>query len=171
MLLGGVRGMLLNGVQPFRAEKSLTLNVNNTTGSITGFAVTGAVWVLALWGQVKTAFSSAVTAAHFRTNDQTATIDLSEAVTGLTMSSFGVGSMCLRTGQVDVALSGMNVSAGRVVDGGNDWLGLFTPFSVLKKTAAVTTIDFRYATTNAPSSGVLLQTALWLPMSDDGFLA
>lgn len=171
MILGGSGGMVLNSVRPFRAEKLLTLVANNTTASITGFAVTGSVLILALWGQVKTAFSSNNTACHFRTNDQTATVDLSEAVTGLAMSSFGVGSMCFRTGQVDVALTGANNSAGRVTDGGNDWLDLFTPFAVTKKTGAVTTIDFRHTTTNAPSSGGLLQTALWLPLSDDGFLA
>lgn len=163
--------LLLAGAARVReAIASVTHNVNNTTGSKVIYTVTGSVLVHAIWGEVTTVLSSNQTAAFLRTDDQTAQIDVTLA-TGVTISSLAVGSLLLRTGQVDVALIAKSVAAGFFVDGGGDWLDLFTPFAVGKKTAAVTTIDLRYTTTNTPSTGVTRWHALWSPLSSDGNLA
>ena len=164
-------GVLAPSVRPvFKRFKDMTLNVNNTTGSIATFTVTGSVHILGFYGIVTTVLSANVTAAHIRTNDQTATIDLS-LNTGVALSAAPVGSRITRSGLVGVALTLQSSAAASVLDGSGTGLPIFTPFSVTKKTGATTTIDFRYTTTDAPSSGVIRWFAIYEPLSDDGALS
>lgn len=168
----GNTGFGTNGaVTPKEIEtvKAMTLNVNNTTGSIVAFTLTGSVQMV-LWGEVTTVLSSNVTAAHLRLNDQTATVDLA-LNTGVTLSSAPVGSIIYRNGLVAAALVLKSNAAGAFLDAGTAGNGVLTPFAITKKTGAVTTIDFRYTTTNAPSSGVITWHALWSPLTADGALA
>lgn len=151
------------------AQKSMTLNVNNTTGSIVMFTVTGSVLIHRLWGEVTTVISANHTVGHIRTNDQTATVDLSNA-TGATLSALAVGTMIYRKGVLATALLIDNNAAGAIEDANAAGDLVFSPFIVTKKTGAVTTIDYRYATTDAPSSGVILWTAEWEPLSTNGNL-
>lgn len=153
-----------------RSSMSMTLNVNNTTGSIVMFTITGSVLIHHLWGEVTTVISSNATAAHLRTNDQSANVDVT-LNTGVTLSAAPVGSIIVRNGLVAAALVLKSNAAGAFLDAGTAGNGVFTPFSLHKKTAAVTTLDFRYTTTNAPSSGVILWTADWEPLSQDGNLS
>lgn len=153
-----------------KTYKDITLNVNNTTGSIATFTVTGAVQVHALYGFVTTVFSSNVTAAHFRLNDQTATVDMTLA-TGVNLSSLAVGSMLIKDSDITSEITALSSAAGQFSDSFNP--GGPNPFAFLvqKKSGATTTIDFRYTTTNAPSSGVFRLWAIWEPMSEDGALS
>jgi hypothetical protein len=148
----------------------LTLAVSNTTGSTVLCTITGSVQVLSLWGAVTTVLSANVTAAHLRTNDQSATVDVT-LNTGVTLSAAPVGSIISRTGLVATALTLKSNAAGAFQDAttaGND---VYTPFNLTKKTGAVTTLDFRYTTTDAPSSGVITWYLTWVPLSADGSIA
>lgn len=161
-------GLLLARAARLRhTSASMTLNVANTTGSIVAFTLTGAVEVMALWGEVTTVVSSNATAAFFRINDQGATVDVT-LNTGVTLSSAPVGSIISRTGLVTGALTLKSSAAGAFQDANSAGNDVFTPFSIVKKTGAVTTLDFRYTTTNNPSSGVILWNVLWIPLSADG---
>lgn len=153
-----------------KAFKDMTLNVNNTTGSIATFTVTGAVRIVGFWGEVTTVLSSNVTAAHLRLNDQTATVDLSLAA-GVALSAAPVGSIVSRSGLVTAALTLQSNAAGALLDAASAGNDAFTPFVVVKKTGATTTIDFRYTTTNAPSSGVIRWYAVYESISGDGALS
>lgn len=147
--------------------KAVTLSANNTTASNVLFKVTGSVQVLSLWGVVTTALSSNITAAHWRLDDQTAQPAISLA-TGTTLSSFTVGSFISRRSLASVALVGTNANAGTIVDPvAATAPGYFMPFVAVQKTADVlTTIDFRYTTTNAPATGAITFYAGWVPLTD-----
>lgn len=151
------------------ASKSITLNVNNTTGSIATFTVTGQVLIMGFWMVPTTVFSANVTAAHLRLNDQTATIDISLAA-GVALSAAPVGSFIGRTGLAAAALTLKSNATGAFLDGNAAGLTIFTPFMVEKKSGAATTIDFRYTTTDAPSSGAATVYAMWIPLTSDGAL-
>lgn len=164
-------GVLAPSVRPtFKRFKDMTLNVNNTTGSIATFTVTGSVRILSLWGIVTTVLSSNVTAAHLRLNDQSATVDLS-LNTGVALSAAPVGSKVSRSGLVAAALTIQSNAAGAFLDAASAGNDTYTAFEVTKKTGATTTIDFRYTTTDAPSSGVIRWFAIYEPLSDDGALS
>lgn len=152
-------------------KKSATINGNNTTVSVPLFKVTGSVQILSLYGVVTTALSSNITAAHWRTNDQTANVAISLA-TGTTLSSFAAGSLLARRSLVSVALSGSNASAAAVVDPvAATAPGFFMPFIVVQKTGNIlTTIDFRYTTTNTPASGAIDFYIGWIPLTPDAKL-
>ena len=152
------------------AKTSMTLNVANTTGSIATFTITGTVLVQGFWGIVTTVLSSNITAAHIRTNDSSATVDVS-LNTGVTLSSLAVGSLISRNALVSGALASLSASQTRFADPGAAAQPYLIPFVLMQKPATTTTLDFRYTTTNNPSSGVILWNALWIPLSADGNLA
>ena len=162
-------GILGGAARLRQSQATTTLIVSNTTGSAVMFTITGSVSVCALWGEVTTVLSSNVTAAHLRTDDQTAQVDVT-LNTGVTLSSAPVGSIISRTGLVAAALTLKSNAAGAFQDAGTAGNGVYTPFNLTKKTGAVTTLDFRYTTTNTPSSGAIRWTALWFPLSNDGNL-
>lgn len=166
-LLAGV----LNQARIRQAVKSLSLNVSNTTGSQAVFTLTGSIWVLGIWGQVTTAISSNHTAGHLRTNDQTATIDMTEAATGITLSALLAGTIFYKESLAAVALKLLDNAAAKFEEPATAGIPSMSPFILTKKTAATTTVDYRYTTTNAPATGVIRFGALWLPVSVDGNLA
>lgn len=143
-----------------------TLSASNTTASTPLFRVTGAVKINALYGVVTTALGSNITAAHWRTNDQTAQVVISAAA-GTTLSSFAAGSVITRKSLVSVALTGDNASAAKVIDPvAATAPDVFMPFIVVQKTGGVQTdIEFTYTTTNTPTSGVIQHTVAWLPLT------
>ncbi len=150
----------------FSSNKVQTLSGNNTTVATPLFRVTGSVIVRALYGIVTTALGSNITAAHWRTNDQTATLPISAAA-GTTLSSFTAGSMLTRKSIVSVALTGDNSSAAKVVDPvAATATDVFMPFEVVQKTGGISTdIEFVYTTTNTPTSGVIVHYLGWLPLT------
>lgn len=165
-------GLALAGAARLReAVASVTLNVNNTTGSKVVFTVTGVVLIEAFYGVVTTIISSNHTAGHIRLNDQTATLDLSEAATGITLSNFEVGTLIFKESLLATALQSKRADVGFIEESAAAGTPAFTRFIVGKKNGATTTLDYRYSTTNAPSSGAIRFGALWLPLSADGNLA
>lgn len=150
-------------------SKTITFSVSNGTASEVCFTVTGAVLIKALYAEVTTVLSSNHTAAHFRLNDQSATPAITLA-TGTTLSSLPVGSIILKEGQVDVAVTALSSAAGVVSEPAVDNEDVFCPFVVVKKGGATTTIDYRYTSTNTPATGAMKVYAYYVPLSADGAL-
>lgn len=153
----------LLGVQ---STKSQTLSGNNTTVVTPLFRITGSIQILALYAEVTTTLGANNTAAYYRLNDQTAQVNIT-LNTGTTLSAIATGSMLVKNGLAGAAITLLNNSAGRVSEPTTLETMYYSPFQVLKKTAANTDIEFVYSTTDAPTSGVLLHTICWLPISSD----
>lgn len=164
--------LLISGASRLRqAKSSITLSVSNTTGSTVVFTIKGFVQILGIWGEVTTVISANHTKGHLRTNDQSATIDITESVTGTTLSALAVGTLIYKESLAASALQLKSNAAGCMEEPASAGQPAMSPFIVGKKTGAVTTIDYRYTTTDAPSSGVIQFNALWIPLSADGNLA
>lgn len=163
-------GELLNSKYN-KAFKDQTLAGNNATVSTPLFRVTGTVKVTQLYAIVTTALGTNVTAAFWRTNDQTAQVAISLA-TGTTLSSLPVGSKLTRKSVVSVALTADSSAAAKVIDPvAATAPDVYMPFEVVQKTGSVQTdIEFTYTTTNTPTSGVIRHFVEWQPMSDGATL-
>lgn len=148
------------------SQKSQTLSGSNTTVATSLFRVTGTILVLSLYGEITTVLGSNNTAAYYRLNDQSAQVDITLA-TGTTLSSVAAGSMIVKKGLAAAAVTLINNSAGRVSEPTTLETPYFSPFVMTKKTAANTDIEFVYSTTNTPTTGVILHTIGWIPLSAD----
>lgn len=164
-------GELLN-MKFNKASKTQTLTGSNTTVATALFRITGSVHISELYGVVTTALGSNITAAHWRTNDQTATLPITAAA-GTTLSSFVAGSLIVRNSVLTVALTGDNASAAKVRDPvAATAPAVCMPFTVVQKTGGVNTdIEFVYTTTNTPTSGVIQHFVEWQPLSEGSTLA
>ena len=153
------------------ARKVVTIDANNTTASAVVFTVTGAVLIHGIWGEVTGATDlTNHTKGHLRTNDQSATIDLTEAATGIVLSGLAIGTLISKTALAAVALALDDNATAKITEPASAGQGLLSPFIVVKKTGAVTTIDYRYTTTDAPADAEITFGALWEPLSADGNL-
>lgn len=163
-------GELLN-MKFNKASKTQTLSGNNETVATPLFRITGTVQVTQLYAVVTTVLGSNVTAAHWRSNDQTATLPISLA-TGTTLSSLPVGSVLTRHSLVSVALKADSSAAAKVIDPvAATAPAVHMPFCVVQKTAGVNTdIEFVYTTTNQPTSGVIQHFVEWQPLSEGSTL-
>jgi len=130
------------------------------------FHITGAVLVNALWGVVTTALGSNHTAASWRLNDQGAQIYLT-AAGGTTLSSDAAGSVILKDKLVAVAVTELNNTDGVVSETATAGIPVFSPFVLVKKTAATTDIEYRYITNNT-SLGAITFYCAFVPLSSDG---
>lgn len=148
------------------SRKSQTLSGSNATVATPLFRITGSVQVVGLYGVVTTTLGANNTAAYWRLNDQTAQPDITLA-TGTTLSAVATGSTIVKKGLVGAALTLLNNSAGRVSEPTTLETPYFSPFVVMKKTAANTDIEFVYTTTDTPTSGVIQHFLIWLPISAD----
>jgi len=146
-----------------------TLAGSNTTVATPIFRLTGAVQVNALWAEVTTDLGSNNTAAYWRLNDQTAQSDIT-LNTGTTISAAKTGSVIVKKGLAGAALTLLSNSQERVSEPTTLETPYFSPFVVVKKTAAQTDIEFVYTTTNTPTTGVLVHYARWIPLTSDGTL-
>lgn len=155
-----------------KASKTQTLSGSNTTVATPLFRVTGTVKITELYAVVTTVLGSNLTATHWRTNDQTATLPISAAA-GTTISSLPAGSMLTRHSLVSVALKADSSAAAKVIDPvAATAPAVHMPFEVVQKTDAVQTdIEFVYTTTNTPTSGVIQHFVEWQPMSEGSTLA
>lgn len=163
-------GELLN-LKYAKTFKDQTLSGSNTTVATPLFRVTGTVQITQLYAVVTTALGSNITAAHWRTNDQTATLPISAAA-GTTLSSFTAGSTLTRKSLVSIALTGDNASAAKVIDPvAATAPDVYMPFQVVQKTGGVNTdIEFVYTTTQTPTSGVIRHYVEYQPLSDGATL-
>lgn len=165
-LIGDLGNSSLAVRTPVFKQFTTTLNVNNTTGSITlaTLSANGGVRVLSMVGTVTTVLSSNITAAHLRLNDSTNTPAITLA-TGTTLSSAAVGSRLQKTGLAAAALVFTDAAQCRVVEHATSGLAPDVPFDLIAKSATTTTIEFRYTTTNIPSSGVIVWDVLYYPIN------
>ncbi len=149
------------------AQVSQTLSGSNTTVSTALFTITGTVEIRGIWGVVTTDLGANNTAAYWRVNDQTAQSDVTLA-TGTTLSAVKAGSTIVKKCLAAAALVLLNNSQERVSEPTTLETTYFSPFVVVKKTGALTQIEFTYTTTDTPTSGVIQHFVRWLPISADG---
>lgn len=153
------------------ASATITCDANNTTASEVVFTVTGSIILHGIWGVVTEATTiTNHTAAHLRLNDQSATVDLT-LNTGIALSGLAVGTTFTKTGLAAAALTLDNNAAGAISEPASAGQGILSPVIIVKKTGAVTTIDYRYSTTDMPHDCDIQFFALWEPLSADGNLA
>lgn len=143
----------------------------STTGanSIPIFTLTGSVEVRGLWGVITTDLANH-TVASWRLNDQGTPIYLT-AVGGTTLTNKKEGSVIVKKDVVSAALSLLDNANGVVSEPTTLETTYFSPFVLVKKTAAVTQIEYRYSTTDNPTTGTIQFFVKWLPISVDGDLS
>lgn len=150
-------------------NNSINLTANNTTANVPVFHVTGTVLVTGLWGVVTTTLGANNTAAYWRLNDQTAQSDITLS-TGTALSAAVAGSVIVKKGLAAAALTLLSNSQERVSEPTTLETLYFSPFVAVKKTAAVTDIEFTYTTTDTPTTGTIQFFASYVPISADGKL-
>lgn len=149
-----------------QTSNSITLTANNTTANVPVFTITGTVQITALYGVVTTVIGANHTGGLFRLNDQTATVAITAS--GVTLSGLAAGTIFVKKGLAAAAASLLDNAAGRVSEPTTLETLYFSPFVVVKKTGAATNIEYQYATTDTPTSGVIQFVCQWLPVSSDG---
>lgn len=154
--------IIVDGVTTMATQ---TLTGNNTTVNTPIFRVTGIIEIRALWAVVTTVIGANHTGGLYRLNDQTAQVAIT--ATGATLSALAVGTTVVKKGLAAAALTLLDNAAGRVSEPTTLETTFFSPFVVMKKTAANTDIEYQYATTDAPTSGALKHFIRWLPLSSD----
>lgn len=147
-------------------SNSQTLTGNNATVVTAIFAITGTVEIRGLWAVVTTAIGANHTAGFYRLNDQTAQVAITAS--GATLSGLAAGTTVTKKGLAAAALTLLDNAAGRVSEPTTLETTYFSPFVAMKKTGALTTIEYSYATTDTPTSGVLQHFVRFLPVSADG---
>ncbi len=149
---------------------SKTMNASATTASVPLWRLTGTIRITKIYGVVTTTIGANHTAAHFRMTDGTNTPAITLA-TGVAVSAAGVGSVLLRNSDVGGALALNNSSQARVTSSaGATGQPFFTESVLTQKLSTNTDIEYRYTTTDAPTSGVIKFFIEWEPLSDDGNL-
>lgn len=145
--------------------KSQTLTGSGATVNTPIFRITGTVEIRALWAVVTTVIGANHTGGLYRLNDQTAQVAIT--ATGATLSGLAAGTTIAKKGLAAAALTLLDNAAGRVSEPTTLETIVFSPFVVMKKTGANTDIEYQYATTDAPTSGVLQHFVTWVPRSQD----
>lgn len=144
---------------------SQTLSGSNTTVNTAIFTITGTVEIRGLWGVVTTVIGANHTAGLYRLNDQTAQVAITAS--GATLSGLAAGTTIVKKGLAAAALTLLDNAAGRVSEPTTLETTYFSPFIVMKKTGALTQIEYSYATTDTPTSGVIQHFLRFLPLSAD----
>jgi len=147
--------------------KEITFSGSAATVNEPLFHITGAVEVRGLWGVVTTVIGANHTAASWRLNDQTAQVYIT-AIGGVDLSGDAAGSVLVKKGLVAAAAIELTNAAGVVSEPTTLQTMFHSPFVVVKKTGAVTDIEYHYATTDEPTSGAMQFFVRWLPISEDG---
>ncbi len=150
-------------------SNSKTLSANNTTAAVPIFRITGLVYVTKLYGIVTTTLGANHTAAAFRLNDQTAQVDIT-LNTGTTLSGFAAGTFIGKTAINTSAITAKSATAGKIGEAGTANQPFFQEFEAQAKPAANTDIEYRYTTTDTPTSGVIQFFVEYVPLSADGLI-
>ena len=151
------------------------LTSTSTTFASTGtqnlplFHITGTVLITGIYGVVTTDIGVNHTAASYRINDQTSQIYLT-AVGGVDISAVKAGSMIVKKGVVATAISKVDNVAGAILEPTTLETPLFSQVMVMKKTGAVTDIEYHFATTDNPTTGAMTHFVYYIPLSNDGAL-
>lgn len=151
-------------------SSAVTLDANNTTASVDVFNLIGSIEVRRLWGVVTVAIGANHTAGFLRLDDGAAQVDITAS--GITLSGLAVGTTVTKEALAASSLTLLDDVVGTTDEGTLiTHRPYFMGFVVVKKTGAGTAIEYRYSTTDAPTSGELTFYAEWLPLSDDGDLS
>ena len=153
----------------FSEDKELTFTGDGATVATPIFTVTGAVRVLGLWGFVTTAFGVNHTAAHWRINDQTATDQVITAAAGTDLSAISLGAFIVKDGLAAAALTYKTADAASLLEPTTLQTSIFSPFVVVQKTGDIQTdIEYVYTTSDSPTSGAMMFSIGFVPLSPDG---
>lgn len=139
---------------------------SGTTVAVPLFHVTGTVKVLGIWGVITTDLANH-TAASWRLNDQTAQVAIT-AASGTALTNKKVGSTIVKKDLNTAALTLLDNAAGRVSEPTTLETLYFSPFVAMKKTGAVTDIEYLYTTSDTPTTGAMQFFVNWIPVSQDG---
>lgn len=147
---------------------SKTMSANNTTAAVPIFRITGSVFVTKLYGIVTTVLGANHTAVSYRLNDQTAQVYIT-LLAGTVASAAPVGTIieknALAATAVDVDSSAAGLFEELAV--AND--SYYQNFRLTQKTGGVNTdIEYKYTTTDAPTSGAIQFFCEYQPISADG---
>lgn len=134
-------------------SNSKTMSANNTTANVPIFGITGTVRFLKLFAVVTTTLGANHTSPLFRTNDQTAQIALCTA--GSALSAALPGATVGKTGLAATALNVQTANTGKLIEPSLTETVVFSEFVVVQKNGVTTNIEYQYATTDAPTSGVI----------------
>lgn len=149
-------------------KTSQTLTGSNATVTTGIFTITGTVEIRAIGAVVTTTIGANHTAGFYKLNDQTAQVNITAS--GATLSGLAVGTTIAKKGLAAAAITLLDNAAGRVSEPTTLETTYFSPFIIMKKTGALTQIEYSYATTDTPTSGALQHFVRWLPISDDANL-
>jgi len=145
-------------------SNSKTLTASNASGTaVPIFTVTGAVQILAIWGNITTTLGANNTAAYWRLNDGSNQSNIT-VNTGTTLSGAAAGSIIVKKDLASAALALLSNSQERVSEPTTLETSYFSPFVVVAKTAATTNIEFVYSTTDTPTSGVINFYCQYIPL-------
>lgn len=147
------------------SSSEITLVGSGAAVTVPVFHVTGSIEVRALYGVVTTNLANH-TAAAWLLNDQGATIYIT-AVGGTSLTNIKAGSMIVKKGLVGAALTALTNANGVISEPTTLETTYFSPFVMVKKTAAVTDIEYGYTTSDTPTTGAIKFYLRWLPLSDD----
>lgn len=148
--------------------KSYTTNANNTTANGSLFSITGVVRINKLYGVVTTALGSNQTGGYFNLYDQSARVNITLSTVGVTMSSFTAGAYVGKHALAATLATIQNNNVGAILEPATAQGQIASEFYAVKKTGAVTEIDWTYTTTNTPTSGVIQFFCEWEALSADG---
>lgn len=154
-----------NGAATIISTNSKTLSANNTTAVVPIWTITGSIHLIALWGVVTTTLGANNTAASWRINDSGAQTYLT-AIAGTTLSALPSNTIIAKRGALGTALVAITSASANISEGVAAETIYFSPVLINQKTGAVTTnLEFRYTTTDTPTSGVIQFFAEWKPIS------
>ncbi len=148
---------------------SITLSASGTTASVDVFTLTGSVLIHAMWAEVATLIGVNHTAGFLRLDDASAQVNITAS--GVTISAFQAGSIVVKEGLAATALTGLRSDQIRLSEPAAAGDPALQAFIVTADAAATSNIEYRYTTSDTPTSGVLRWHAIWEPLSDDGNLS
>lgn len=149
-------------------SNSKTLSANNTTANVSVFGITGTVRVLKLYGIVTTVIGTNHTGAYFNLFDQSARVNITLNTIGVTLSASPAGSFIGKTALAATLYTKQSNAAGAIIEPTAAQGIVFSEFLAVKKTAAVTEIDYTYTTTDTPTTGAIQFFIQYAPISADG---
>ena len=154
---------------PREAQATTTFDASNTTASETIWTVTGSVFISRIWAEVSTIIGVNHTAGFLRQDDGAA----QQGVTadGVALSGLAVGTVVYKEALAAVALTLLSNATGVVSEPAAAGDMVWNGFMLVKKATHATVLEYRYTTTDTPTSGALTWHAIWYPLSNDGALA
>ena len=147
-------------------SKAITFTGDGATVETPLFHITGTVQVLAIYGVVTTTLANH-TAAYLRLNDQGAQVDIT-LNTGTSLTNLTADSVIIKKGLATAAITKLDNAAGRVSEPTTLETMYPSQFVAMKKTGAVTDIEYVYTTSDSPTTGAITFYCGWVPVSADG---